>query len=93
VNGNLAIGANYNVVAPTNGALIQGSVGIGTTTVPAGVQLLISNSTNTGVLIESGGVPDFQLRNGSGTNRQSIIEMVDSTTTEGFQLAVDLKSK
>jgi uncharacterized protein YidB (DUF937 family)/polyhydroxyalkanoate synthesis regulator phasin len=30
VNGNLAIGANNNVAAPTNGASIQGWVGIGT---------------------------------------------------------------
>ena len=31
VNGNLAIGADYNVAAPTNGALIEGNVGIATT--------------------------------------------------------------
>lgn len=92
VNGNFAIGADYNLAAPINGAIIEGSVGIGSNTIPAGVKLLISDSANTGVIIESGGVPDLQLRNGSGTNRQSIIEMVDSTTTEGFQLAVDLNA-
>jgi hypothetical protein len=32
VNGNFAVGADYNVVAPTNGALIEGNVGIGLTT-------------------------------------------------------------
>jgi hypothetical protein len=32
VNGNLAVGAGYNVAAPANGALIQGNLGIGTTT-------------------------------------------------------------
>src|ERR1700730_15412644 len=31
VNGNLAIGADYKVAAPTNGALIEGNVGIATT--------------------------------------------------------------
>jgi hypothetical protein len=31
VNGNLAIGADYNVAAPTNGALIEGNTGIGVT--------------------------------------------------------------
>jgi hypothetical protein len=30
VNGNLAIGADFNVAAPANGAIIQGTVGIGT---------------------------------------------------------------
>ena len=29
VNGNLAVGADYNVAAPTNGALIEGNTGIG----------------------------------------------------------------
>jgi hypothetical protein len=32
VNGNFAVGADYNAVAPTNGAIIEGSVGIGTNT-------------------------------------------------------------
>lgn len=31
VNGNLAIGADYNTAAPTNGALIEGNTGIGLT--------------------------------------------------------------
>jgi hypothetical protein len=31
VNGNLAIGADYNVAAPSNGALIEGNTGIGIT--------------------------------------------------------------
>jgi hypothetical protein len=31
VNGNFAVGANYNVAAPANGALIEGVTGIGTT--------------------------------------------------------------
>jgi len=31
VNGNLAVGADYNTAAPANGALFEGYVGIGTT--------------------------------------------------------------
>ena len=31
VNGNMAVGSGYNVTAPTNGAIIQGNVGIATT--------------------------------------------------------------
>ncbi|HYZ73181.1 MAG TPA: hypothetical protein VE641_08885 [Chthoniobacterales bacterium] len=30
--GNLAVGTDYNVAAPTNGALIEGTVGLGLTT-------------------------------------------------------------
>jgi hypothetical protein len=32
VNGNFALGTDYNLAAPTNGALIEGDVGIGLTT-------------------------------------------------------------
>jgi hypothetical protein len=32
VNGNFTVGADYNTAAPTNGALVEGFVGIGTTT-------------------------------------------------------------
>lgn len=32
VNGNFAVGADYNAAAPTNGAIIEGNVGIGTST-------------------------------------------------------------
>ena len=31
VNGNLTVGADYNTAAPANGALVEGFVGIGTT--------------------------------------------------------------
>jgi hypothetical protein len=31
VNGNIAVGTDYNAAAPTNGAIIEGAVGIGTT--------------------------------------------------------------
>jgi len=31
VNGNFAVGADFNAAAPTNGAIIEGNVGIGTT--------------------------------------------------------------
>lgn len=30
INGNFAVGANYNIAAPANGALIEGVTGIGT---------------------------------------------------------------
>jgi hypothetical protein len=45
-SGGIAVGdSTYNVVAPTNGAIIQGNVGIGTTTPNA--QLHISNLSAT----------------------------------------------
>jgi hypothetical protein len=30
VNGSFAVGADYNLAAPTNGAIIEGKIGIGT---------------------------------------------------------------
>src|SRR5580700_8443585 len=45
VNGNLAVGANYNIAAPANGALIQGITGIGTTTPDSANSFLTVAST------------------------------------------------
>jgi Chaperone of endosialidase len=45
VNGNFAVGANYNVAAPANGALIQGITGIGTTTPDSANSFLTVAST------------------------------------------------
>ena len=45
VNGNFAVGANYNVAAPTNGALIEGITGIGTTTPDSANSFLTVAST------------------------------------------------
>ncbi|MBV8481869.1 MAG: tail fiber domain-containing protein [Verrucomicrobia bacterium] len=47
VNGNLAIGTDYNTVAPTNGAVIEGFLGIGTKTPVA--PLHVATSTLVGV--------------------------------------------
>ena len=45
VNGNLAVGADYNGVAPTNGALFEGFVGIGTTSPVAPIDVNIGSGT------------------------------------------------
>ena len=45
VNGNLAVGADYNTAAPTNGALIEGFTGIGTTTPDSANSFLTVAST------------------------------------------------
>jgi hypothetical protein len=45
VNGNLAVGANYNIAAPANGALIEGITGIGTTTPDSASSFLTVAST------------------------------------------------
>jgi hypothetical protein len=55
VNGNLAVGASYNVVAPTNGAIIQGTVGIGTSSPNANSMLHIFNANQAEEIIEGGG--------------------------------------
>jgi hypothetical protein len=46
VNGNLAIGAGYNAAAPANGAIIQGTVGIGTTN-PTQAVLVVAGAGGT----------------------------------------------
>jgi endosialidase-like protein len=43
VNGNFAVGADYNSVAPTNGAIIEGAVGIGTTSPTQMLQVFNGN--------------------------------------------------
>jgi len=45
VNGNLAVGANYNIAAPANGALIEGITGIGTTSPDSANSFLTVAST------------------------------------------------
>jgi hypothetical protein len=46
VNGNLAIGADYNAAAPTNGAIIEGAVGIGTNN-PSQAVLVVAGAGGT----------------------------------------------
>jgi hypothetical protein len=45
VNGNFAVGANYNIAAPANGALIEGITGIGTTSPDSANSFLTVAST------------------------------------------------
>jgi Chaperone of endosialidase len=47
VNGGLAVGADYNSAAPTNGALFEGYVGIGTTSPVAPIDVNIGSGTLT----------------------------------------------
>jgi hypothetical protein len=54
VNGNFAVGTDYNTAAPTNGAIIEGFVGIGTTTPIAPLEV-----PGYATLNESGGVRTF----------------------------------
>ena len=61
VNGNFAVGAGYNAAAPTNGAIIEGNVGIGTNSplyplhvvnsAGAATETLEGNSSNIGALL------------------------------------------
>jgi Chaperone of endosialidase len=86
VNGNFAIGADYNAVAPTNGALIEGTVGIGTKTPNSGSQLHIYSPDQALELIEAGGGvngnwADLRLQMDAGTNHHTVIEMTNTDTS------------
>jgi len=91
-SGGIAVGdGTYNVAAPTNGAIIEGHVGIGTTTPAANLHAF--NSGSTLVDIESGAaggtVPQLHIQNDSTTSLQSFITMTNGAGNKGFALAVD----
>jgi Chaperone of endosialidase len=64
VNGNLAVGADYNTAAPTNGALIEGNLGIGTTTPLAPLHVGVASNFN---LQNSSSVTYFNYNNNNTT--------------------------
>jgi hypothetical protein len=97
-SGGLAIGdstytSTAGTVAPVGGAIVQGNVGIGTTSLVAGANVDVFNPVSCLMLLEAGGasagVAELQLRNDSTTSREVLIEMTDPTTTKGFQLGLD----
>jgi hypothetical protein len=97
VNGNFAVGAGYNVAAPTDGAIIQGTVGIGTSSPKTNSMLHIYNAGLAQEILESGGgttgaVPYLGLINDSSTNFRSFIVMGNPAGTRGFQLVTDQNS-
>jgi hypothetical protein len=99
VNGNFALGTNYNVVAPANGALIEGQVAIGTTAPDPLAQLTVVGPAigNNGAQItlrgiassSTGGTPNFFMENGSGTVPSCLFYMQNTAGNEGFLFAVD----
>jgi Chaperone of endosialidase len=64
VNGNFTVGADYNTAAPTNGALIEGNVGIGTTTPVAPLHVGVASNFN---LQNSSSVTYFNYNNNNTT--------------------------
>jgi hypothetical protein len=95
VNGNLAVGTSYNVVAPTNGAIIQGTVGIGTSSPNANSMLHIFNANQAEEIIEGGGgsgtFPVLRLTNDSSTNHLGQVQFLNSAATQGWILSGDAK--
>jgi hypothetical protein len=95
VNGNLAVGASYNVVAPTNGAIIQGTVGIGTSSPNANSMLHIFNANQAEEIIEGGGgsgtFPVLRLTNDSSMNHLGQVQFLNSAATQGWILSGDAK--
>jgi hypothetical protein len=64
VNGNLAVGADYNTAAPANGALVEGNVGIGTKTPLAPLHVGTASTFN---FQNSSGVTYFNFNNNNTT--------------------------
>jgi Chaperone of endosialidase len=96
VNGNLAVGASFNVVAPTNGAIIQGTVGIGTSSPNASSMLHIFNANQSEEIIEGGGggsgtFPVLRLTNDSSTSHEAQVQFLNSAATQGWILSGDAK--
>jgi hypothetical protein len=90
VNGNFAVGTDYNVAAPANGAIIEGNVGIGTNS--PSYQLHIVNTTGNAVeMLEGNGINGglLYLLNTSSTDRKTVIDMTQPGGATGFQLNVD----
>ena len=96
VNGNLAVGSSYNVTAPPNGAIIEGTVGIGTSAPNSGSQLHIYNGAIAEEILESSGAggnfPYLRLLNDSTTNHHAILEWSNLAQSFGFQWALDPNS-
>jgi hypothetical protein len=91
VNGNLAVGADYNAVAPTNGAILEGTVGIGTASPDPNVKLHLFDASQCYLLMEGSGTNGsvLNLINDSTTTLRSVIELTNSNLTAGFQLVTD----
>jgi hypothetical protein len=96
VNGNLAVGSSYNVAAPPNGAAIEGTVGIGTSTPNSSSQLHIYNAGIAEEILESSGAggdfPYLRLLNDSTTNHHAILEWSNLAQSFGFQFVLDPNS-
>jgi len=96
VNGNLAIGANYNDAAPANGAIIESTVGIGTNTPNSNSMLHIYNPDEAEEIIEAGGgtggFPALRLTNDSRTNHLGEIQLLNSDTSQGWIISGDAKA-
>lgn len=84
VGGAVAVGSSYygSITAPTNGAIIQGKVGIGTST-SSGSQLTVEHaSTDTGLTINTTGTgPDVVINTIRTLQGESAVTATDNTVT------------
>jgi hypothetical protein len=93
-SGGIAVGdstytSTAGIVAPVGGAIIQGSVGIGTNAPLSNRKLDVFSPTTSGIRVESGNVPIVELMSDSTTQRQCLLDFTDPTFAKGFQLASD----
>jgi Chaperone of endosialidase len=107
VDGNLAIGADYNAAAPANGAIIEGNVGIGTKS-PTQATLVVAGGANASVqageffdafagpnLQGSGAYTEpFSIYTAEGIGIQGDVDTAGNVrAVTGFTLASDIRLK
>lgn len=90
IEGNLSVGANYSgtIAAPTNGAIIEGNVGIGTSTTSNKLTVDASSTGNPLKLIglQAGSASDSLTSTSSGVLKRTTINDMLGTTTSSLRV-------
>jgi hypothetical protein len=77
IAGSASIGSGYNVAAPTNGLIVEGSVGIGVSSLNAGAKLHVVGNADIGDSTDDTGII---IRHGSGAAQYGRIRFYSTST-------------
>jgi hypothetical protein len=77
IAGSASIGSNYNIAAPTNGLIVEGSVGIGVSSLNAGAKLHVVGNADIGDSTDDTGII---IRHGSGAAQYGRIRFYSTST-------------